>query len=137
LSYTSFSYTLKDPPQSINTGDDLPVTVTVKNTGNTAGDAVLQIYIKDKDASVRVPNCQLAGFQRLNLKAGESRDVSLTVEARQLAVIREDGSCVLEPGAFTLSAGGIQPDEISRSLSTDNVVFHDFVMKGQEKIIPY
>jgi beta-glucosidase len=137
LSYTSFSYALKDAPQSINTGDDIAVTVTVKNTGDAAGDAVLQIYIKDKEASVRAPNCQLAAFRRLNLKPGESRDVPLVIESRQLAVIREDGSCALEPGAFTLSAGGIQPDEVSRSLSADNVVFHDFIMKGEEKIIPY
>jgi beta-glucosidase len=137
LSYTSFSYTLKDAPQSINVGDDITITVTVKNAGDTSGDAVLQIYIKDKEASVRVPNCQLVAFRRLNLKPGESRDVPLVIESRQLAVIREDGSCVLEPGAFTLSAGGIQPDEVSRLLSADNVVFHDFVMKGEEKSILY
>jgi beta-glucosidase len=84
-----------------------------------------------------VPIRQLAGFSRVTLDPGQSVDVSMTIEARQMAVIRKDGSCVLEPGDFTLSIGGVQPDEISRSLSRDNIVLHDFRMEGAEKTIPY
>jgi beta-glucosidase len=137
LSYTSFSYSLKSAPSGIKTGDSITFTVTVKNTGSLEGDAVVQAYLKDNEASVRVPERQLAGFRRVSLKPGEAKDVSMTIEARQMAVIREDGTCVLEPGSFTLSVGGTQPDEISRSLSKDNIIQHDFVMEGAETRIPY
>jgi beta-glucosidase len=137
LSYTSFSYALKNALPEINSGDNFPFVVTVKNTGQKTGDTVVQAYIRDNEASVRVPVRQLAAFRRITLQPGEEKDVSMIIEARQLAVIREDGRCVLEPGLFTLSVGGVQPDEISRSLAGDNIILHDFVMKGEEKVIPY
>jgi beta-glucosidase len=137
LSYTSFSYTLKEVAKEINVNDDLTFAVTVKNIGPLTGDTVVQAYLKDDDASVRVPNCQLAAFRRITLQPGEEREIVMTIEARQMAVIWEDGSCVLEPGLFTLSVGGVQPDEISRSLSKDNIVLHKFMLQGQETIIPY
>jgi beta-glucosidase len=137
LSYTSFSYTLKEVPEKINIGDDFFISVLVKNTGPVEGDTVIQVYIIDKMASVRVPYRQLAGFKRIMLQPEEEKEVSLKIESRQLAVIRDDGSCVLEPGIFTLTAGGVQPDEISQKLSKDNIVFHDFVMEGDEKRISY
>ncbi|MDR1505513.1 MAG: glycoside hydrolase family 3 C-terminal domain-containing protein [Treponema sp.] len=137
LSYTSFSYALKNAPAEINAGDDFSFVATVKNTGQKTGDTVVQAYITDREAGAEVPLRQLAAFRRVTLRPGEEKDIPMIIEARQLAVIREDGRCVLEPGSFTLSVGGTQPDEVSRSLSGDNIVLHDFVMKGGEKIIPY
>ena len=137
LSYTGFSYNPVNIPGKIKLGDDLSFAVAVKNTGKMRGDAVVQAYLKDNEASVRVPNRQLAGFQRITLEPNEEKNVSMTIEARQMAVIREDGRCVLEPGSFTLSIGGVQPDEISKTLTKDNIVLFNFVIEGQETTIPY
>ena len=58
---------------------------------------------------MRVPARSLAGVERVRLKPGERREVSFTVEPRQLAVIRDDGRVFVEPGEFRVSIGGKQP----------------------------
>jgi beta-glucosidase len=70
---------------------------------------VVQLYVTDEAASVRVPIRSLAGIERLSLKGGERRVVRFTIEPRQLAVITDDGRTVVEPGEFTVTIGGKQP----------------------------
>ena len=81
----------------------------VENTGERAGDEVVQLYLKDQVASVPVPVQQLVGFQRIHLDPGETRQVSFTVSPKQMSLILDDGRRVIEPGAFHLFAGGGQP----------------------------
>jgi beta-glucosidase len=58
------------------------VTVTVKNTGTRAGAEVIQLYVSDHNANVDMPVKELRGFQKVTLKPGESRDVSITIGGR-------------------------------------------------------
>ena len=137
LSYTEFSYRPVDIPQKISVGQDIYFETVVKNTGMRSGETVVQVYIHDKEASVEVPKRQLVFFKRVMLESGEEKSVPICIRARDLAVIRQNGTCVLEPGVFDVYIGGSQPDEVSRRLTDDNIWEGKVEMAGQETEIPY
>lgn len=110
LSYTRFKYsdlTVSSP--RVASGEKVVVSAKVENTGAREGDEVVQLYVSDIDASVRVPIRSLAGVERVHLKPGERRVIQFTIEPRQLAVITNDGRTVVEPGDFKFTIGGKQP----------------------------
>jgi beta-glucosidase len=109
LSYTTFSYSSLETPRTVKAGDPVKVSVTVTNTGNRAGDEVVQLYITDREASAQVPIRKLVGFSRVSLKAGASQKVSFTIDPRELSLITDDSRRVIEPGIFDISVGGKQP----------------------------
>jgi beta-glucosidase len=110
LSYTRFRYSgLKVSSPRVSPTDKVTVSATVENAGRVEGDEVVQLYVTDAEASVRVPVRSLAGVERVRLKPGERRVVSFTVVPRQLAVIKDDGRAFVEPGEFRVSVGGKQP----------------------------
>ena len=139
LSYTRFAYALREMPQELPAGGDLTFRASVTNTGERVSDAVLQVYLTDKAASVRVPVRQLVWFAREEAVApGETRELTVTVPARAMAVVNEDGSCQVEPGAFTLSFGGVQPDAVSLRLSGGAAVTAEFTLTGDAAVpVPY
>jgi len=111
LSYTTFSYAdLSITPSAIGVGDSVVVRCRVKNTGARAGDEVVQLYLRDLLASVARPVVQLAGFQRVRLAPGESRDVSFTLGREQLQMLDADMRWVVEPGTFRVLVGGSSRD---------------------------
>jgi beta-glucosidase len=110
LSYTKFQYSSINISSSrVKPTDKVTVSATVENAGHRAGDEVVQLYVTDLQASVRVPIRSLAGVERVHLKPGERRVVSFTLEPRQLSVFTDDGRVVVEPGDFKVSVGGKQP----------------------------
>lgn len=109
LSYTTFSYSNLSIPVSVVAGDKVSVKVTVTNTGKMEGDEVVQLYLTDEKASTPRPIRQLEGFQRINLKPGESKEVVFNLDPRQFSNINNKDKRVIEPGYFTLSVGGKQP----------------------------
>lgn len=110
LSYTRFKYSsLKVSSPRVAQGEKVLVSAEVENSGTRAGDEVVQLYLTNRDASVRVPIRSLAGVERLHLKAGERRVIKFTIEPRQLALITNDGRTMVEPGDFTITIGGKQP----------------------------
>ncbi len=109
LSYTTFSYSDLKLPQTIKAGEPVNVSVTVTNSGKKDGDEVVQLYLTDEKASTPRPVRQLEGFKRVYLKAGEIRTVRFTLKDRQLSMIDKKDNRVIEPGWFTISAGGKQP----------------------------
>ena len=109
LSYTSFSYSDLTLPESVCTGEPVSVSVAVQNTGDVAGDEVVQLYVKDVDASVPVPKHALKGFKRIYLTPGERKTVTFTLEPDQLVCYQDDGTAMEEPGEFKIYAGGVQP----------------------------
>jgi beta-glucosidase len=109
LSYTTFSYSNLSIPVSVVAGDKVSVKVTVTNTGKMEGDEVVQLYLTDEKASTPRPIRQLEGFQRINLKPGESKEVVINLDPRQFSNINNKDKRVIEPGYFTLSVGGKQP----------------------------
>lgn len=111
LSYTTFAYgDLMLSKATLAAGEALQVRVTVKNTGERAGDEVVQVYLRDCEASVPVPVHQLVGFRRIHLTPGEARELAFAIEPKQMSVVLDDGSRTIEPGAFEVFVGGGQPD---------------------------
>ena len=110
LSYTRFKYSefTVSSPRSPAT-EKVTVSATVENAGTRAGEEVVQLYVTDEAASVRVPIRSLAGIERVYLKPGERRVIRFTIEPRQLAVITDDGRTMVEPGEFKVTIGGKQP----------------------------
>jgi beta-glucosidase len=82
------------------------MSATVENAGTREGDEVVQVYVTDLAASVRMPIRSLAGIQRVHLKPGERRVVKFTLEPRQLTVITDDDRTVVEPGNHRRQATG-------------------------------
>jgi beta-glucosidase len=80
--------------------------VDVTNTGARQGDEVVQLYLRDDAASVARPVRELRGFRRITLRAGETRTVEMVLRPADLAFYRLDMRQVVEPGTFTLWAGG-------------------------------
>lgn len=115
LSYTTFQYDqLSVRPKKVKQADleagrTIRVSAQVTNTGDCEGDEVVQLYLTDDEARVRVPNYALKGFQRIRLKPGQTRRVRFDITHDMLCVYDDNGARVLEPGAFTVTIGGCCP----------------------------
>jgi beta-glucosidase len=122
LSYTQFEYTkLKISPKKINPDGKVTVSVTVKNVGERAGDEVVQLYLRDVAASVPRPLKQLAGFERIHIKPGESRKLQFEISAKEMAFWDvSQQKFVVEPGKFEVLVGS----------SSENIHLQgDFIVK--------
>ncbi|HSE30738.1 MAG TPA: glycoside hydrolase family 3 C-terminal domain-containing protein [Pyrinomonadaceae bacterium] len=133
LSYARFKYSsINISSPRVKPTDTVTVSATVENASNRTGDEVVQLYVTDVEASVRVPIRSLAGVERVHLKPGERRVVKFTLEPRQLSVITDDGRVVVEPGAFRVSVGGKQPGFTgSADAATTSFVEGRFSVIGQ------
>jgi beta-glucosidase len=110
LSYTTFECkNLQLSAKCIRADEELIVSVDVCNSGDLAGDEVVQVYVTDIAASVPVPIRQLCGFERVHLVPGETKTVSFALTSRQLSLIDAGGRRVVEPGGFQVAVGGRQP----------------------------
>ena len=106
LSYTTFKYSnLKVDKTSFTAADDLKVSVDVKNTGSVAGKEAVLLYSSDVVASLVPDNRVLRAFDKVSLAPGETKTVTFTLPASDLAFVGEDGKWVLEEGDFILKAG--------------------------------
>ena len=107
LSYTSFRVErLRIDHEEIATaGGEVTITVDVENIGDRAGDEVVQLYLRDVEASVARPVLELRGFRRVTLQPGERRTVAFTVSAEQVAYVGADYRRVVEPGTIEILVG--------------------------------
>ncbi|MFW5981487.1 MAG: glycoside hydrolase family 3 C-terminal domain-containing protein, partial [bacterium] len=140
LSYTDFDYSdLKISDLEINSesGKEINISVTVKNIGEISGDEVVQLYVKDLEASTRVPNYELRGIKRINLDADEKTTVEFGLKLRDLALIDDQGNCILEPGKFQLFIGGQQPDQRSENLTGKKVLTMEIEVSGKRLTMEY
>ncbi len=106
LSYTDFEFgapALSSP--AIGAGEGVTVRVPVTNTGDMAGDEVVQVYLRDQISSVTRPVKELVGFQRVTLAPGETRQVDVTIRPDAFALWDRDMQRTVEPGAFTIMVG--------------------------------
>ncbi|RPI03549.1 MAG: glucan 1,4-alpha-glucosidase [Calditrichaeota bacterium] len=113
LSYTTFEYRDFQLPETAAGYDPIHVSVDVKNSGDSPGEEVVQLYVSDVSASVPTPLRSLQGFKRVHLSPGENRQVSFVIQPEQLAMVNAEGRLVIEPGIFKISVGGAQPGGIS------------------------
>ncbi|KAJ6603031.1 glycoside hydrolase superfamily [Mycena sp. CBHHK59/15] len=106
LSYTTFNYTdVKLSKSKISKTDNFNVMVTVHNTGSVDGKEVVQVYMTDMISSVVTPNQQLIGFQKVDIPAGGSTTVTISVLSSQLAVWTLQNSWAVESGVFNIKVG--------------------------------
>jgi beta-glucosidase len=90
---------------SIAPGQRSRVEIDVTNTGRRRGDEVVQLYVRDDEASVTRPVIELRRFQRVTLAAGERRTIAFDLQPEDLALWNPDMKHVIEPGTFTVYAG--------------------------------
>jgi beta-glucosidase len=109
LSYTTFKYSDLKLAKKAKVGEKVFVSVKVTNTGKRAGEEVVQLYLKDEEASTPRPKVQLEGFKRIHLNEGESKVVDFELTPRQFSMIGENDKRVIENGWFTIYTGGGQP----------------------------
>jgi beta-glucosidase len=119
LSYTTFAY---GPLKlgTVNAGDPLDVTVSVRNAGAIAGGEVIEAYITTPQKGG--PIHSLAGFERLRLGPGESRDVTLSLDPRSISSVDEQGNRAVLAGRYHLSVGSAQPGETQQKAESDFTV---------------
>ena len=111
LSYTQFEYADLIVPEKIKTNENVTVKVTVKNTGALDGEEVVQLYVTHPDLRISSLIRSLEGFQRIFLKAGESKQVEFTLTPAQLSIIDGLAQRCIIPGKLTISVGGRQPSD--------------------------
>ena len=106
LSYTTFAYSdIRLSSNEMSRDGSIKATVTVSNTGSRDGDEIVQLYIHDKVASISRPVRELKGFERIHLKAGESKEVNFDITPDLLKFYDVNLKEVLEPGQFDLMIG--------------------------------
>ncbi len=109
LSYAKFEVAdMKADPEK--------VTVKVTNTSDVDAETVVQVYVKDQTSKWEVVNTKLAGFARVALKAGESKDVAVKLDPLAFTVVTDEGERICDGETFDVYAGLSQPDERSVEL---------------------
>ena len=112
LSYTTYEYSdLQLSKSEIAANENVEVSVTIKNTGAREGVEIAQLYIRDCISFVTRPVKELKGFQRVALKAGESKRISFTLTPEHLQYYNLDMERVVEPGTFKVMVGGSSRDK--------------------------
>ena len=116
VSYSRFEYADLKMDSTVAAGDSLNFSFTVRNSGDQTSAEVTQFYLSDLQASTIVPVQHLVGFERVTLKAGESRTVKFTLTPEMMSFYNDDGNLALEPGDFQLEVGGCSPGKRGQEL---------------------
>jgi beta-glucosidase len=116
LSYTSFEYSnLVMSTESLKSAEELQISVDVKNTGTREGKEIVQLYIQDLIATVSPDSKKLVRFDKISLQQGETKTVSFTISANDLAYIGMDNKWITEDGEFEIQLGG-NPKEMLKKV---------------------
>lgn len=127
LSYTTFEYSNLNFNREVASAGKLQISFTIKNIGQQQGDEVAQLYIRDCFSSIARPVKQLVGFVKVSLDVNEEKEITFTVDMRQLAFHNIDMKQVVEPGTMELYVGA----------SSEDIRLHDtFEIIGEEIIVP-
>ncbi len=117
LSYTTFEYSDLRVPETAQIGEPVEVSVTVKNTGDRAGQEVVQLYVRDKESSLARPPKELKGFAKIALEPGESKTVRFVLDQRAFSFYDPyQRQWVAEPGNFEVLVGASSRDIHARAM---------------------
>jgi beta-glucosidase len=111
-SYTTFSVGALRLDRSVldTAGGTVTIRAEVSNTGKVAGDEVIQLYVRDEEATIARPVRELRGFRRVTLQPGECRTVAFRLSTEQLAYVGADLRRVIEPGRVSVEVGTSSAD---------------------------
>lgn len=128
MTYTQFEYAnLKLEKTEVDIAQEIRLSVDLKNTGDTAGCEVVQLYVHDKLASLVRPIRELKGFQRVELEPGESATVYFTLPVDMLNFTDNQQQRIVEPGEFELMIG---------KSSTDIPLSTVVTVTGETRVLP-
>ncbi|MDR1938440.1 MAG: glycoside hydrolase family 3 C-terminal domain-containing protein [Tannerellaceae bacterium] len=130
LSYTEFTYSDLQVPETVPIGKDATVSVTVSNRGNRDGEEVVQLYLSFPDSKTTTPLRALQGFRRIPLKAGETRRVEFKLAPENMAVVDALVQRSIIPGRMLISVGGRQPG--SEALLNQKAVQKETRLEGRK-----
>ena len=120
LSYTKYSYsTPKLSSKTFKQNEVVTVTVEVTNSGNIDGEEIVQLYIRDKVSSATRPVKELKGYQRVTLRAGETKTASFTIDVESLAFYDINMTYCVEPGEFMIMTGSSSNDKDLKSTTLE------------------
>ena len=138
LSYTTFEYSdLKVSPALITPNETVTITLNVTNTGQRAGDEVVQLYTRDVLSSVTTYEKNLAGFERVHLEPGETKEVTFHLNRKQLELLNADMKWVVEPGEFVVMAAASSEDiRQTAVLRVEDYATRNACLKAQKKESP-
>jgi beta-glucosidase len=118
LSYTTFEYgDMKLNSNSISSKETLEVSITIKNTGKRVGEEVVQLYVRDMVGDIARPVKELKGFEKVVLKAGESKEVKFKITAEDLAYWNAQMQYKADPGEFKVMVGP-NSDKVQETMFT-------------------
>jgi len=122
LSYTRFGYSAgKLSSSRAQAGQPLKVQVEVKNEGERDGAETIEAYLIPEHAA-GAPLRQLVGFEKTQLRRGESKTMQMTLTPRELSLVSADGTRSVEPGEYKLYVGGGQPGQSTGTMLRFHVV---------------
>lgn len=111
LSYTTFDYSdIRISPAIITPNQQVEVCCKITNSGKHAGDEVVQLYTRDVLSSVTTYEKNLAGFERIHLQPGETKEVRFTLDRKHLELLNRNQEWVVEPGDFSIMIGASSED---------------------------
>ena len=116
LSYTHFKYQVTKIPSVLTKGKPVTISFTLTNTGKKDGEEVAQLYITHQTSGMK-PIRALKGFQRVFLKAGETKKLMFTLTSDQLSLVNETGALYQPDGKISISVGGGQPGVSNKTSS--------------------
>jgi beta-glucosidase len=91
---------------TLDTSDGcVAISVDITNVSDRSGEEVVQLYVRDEEATVARPSIELRGFQRVALSPGEMRSIEFTLYAEQLAYTGADNRRIIEPGLLSVFVG--------------------------------
>ncbi|MDZ7723220.1 MAG: glycoside hydrolase family 3 N-terminal domain-containing protein [candidate division KSB1 bacterium] len=128
LSYTTFNYSNLIMSKNIDASKPLTCQFKLKNTGKYRGDEVMQVYLKDKIASIARPVKELKAFKRVTLEPGEEVTLSISIPVEMLAFYDINHAYVIEPGEFEFMIG---------SSSEDIRLKQSFFIEGKKRKVDY
>lgn len=138
LSYTTFEYSdLEITPKVITPNQKATVQLKVTNTGKRAGDEVVQLYTRDILSSVTTYEKNLAGFERIHLKPGESKEIVFTLDRKHLELLNADMKWTVEPGEFAIMAGASSEDiQLNGILTVEDYQARLQALESQNPVSP-
>jgi beta-glucosidase len=120
LSYTKYEYSApKLSKITLTKDEEIEVSVAVKNSGKIDGEEIVQLYIRDNISTVTRPVKELKGYQRISLKAGESKTVIFKLDAESLAFYDINMNYCVEPGEFTIMTGSSSDDDALQKITIE------------------
>jgi beta-glucosidase len=123
LSYSKFEFSdLQLDKQTLAIEDSLNISLTLTNSGGSDSAEVAQFYLSDIHASSIVPLHHLVGFERVALKAGDSKTLQFSLTPEMMSFYNDEGKLTLEPGKFKLEVGGCSPSNRGQELGAPKPV---------------